>query len=373
MNIDELIQLSRKYGSDPEFVLGGGGNTSEKLGDTMFVKASGTSLAAIDESGFVSMRLDAAQAILRREYSTEASRRESEILDALMRARSPGQSLRPSVETILHALFPFKFVVHTHPCLVNGLLCSQESESAAEKLFDEKTLWLPYTTPGYVLSRRIYDEFNDRKVRGRVIPNVVLLQNHGIFVGADSIEEIDSLYSKAMANIRAQIKKFPDRSPVKTDAAAVENWRSAISALPDTPSVSFAVDAEIAGRVASRSEFETLVRPFSPDHIVYAGARPLFVESTSEAEDFRASVRTAWDKFISANGFMPKIVAVEKLGIFARGDSEKNSSLALALFSDAIGVARYSESFGGPHYMDRADEEFIKTWEVEQYRAKMTK
>jgi rhamnose utilization protein RhaD (predicted bifunctional aldolase and dehydrogenase) len=373
MNIDTLLQVSWKYGRNSEFVLGGGGNTSWKSGDTMFVKASGTSLATIDESGFVSIRLDAARNILAREYSQEASKREGEVLAALMDSRTPGQTRRPSVETILHALFPFAFVVHTHPCVVNGLLCSMESEKVAKEIFGEGPLWLPYTTPGYILSRKIFDIFSESRAREREIPKIVFLQNHGIFVGGDTPEEIDSLYSMVMSKIESRLMRRPDKTPVNVDQASVDMYRAAISSLPETASVLFAADAEIVGRVSSAANFAPLVRPFSPDHIVYAGARSLFVRAVSKPGEIARSVESAWENFNAENGIQPKIVAVEGLGIFARGDSEKNASLAMELFLDAIGVARYSESFGGPHHMDKKDEDFIKTWEVEQYRSKVMK
>ncbi|MEN6399246.1 MAG: class II aldolase/adducin family protein, partial [Rectinema sp.] len=121
MSMKELVEVSRRYGSDPEFVLAGGGNTSWKTNDTLFVKASGTALATIEEIGFVELDLEAVRAILRQAFPSDSAAREAQVLSALMAARKPGQTMRPSVETILHALFPYSYVVHLHPALVNGV------------------------------------------------------------------------------------------------------------------------------------------------------------------------------------------------------------------------------------------------------------
>jgi len=120
MNLDPIVQLSRRYGANPEYVLAGGGNTSQKEAEVIAVKASGTSLATIDEDGFVLLSMPQLLALFNTQFSADPAVREKEVLDKLLAARLPGQTKRPSVETLLHALFPYAFVVHLHPALVNG-------------------------------------------------------------------------------------------------------------------------------------------------------------------------------------------------------------------------------------------------------------
>lgn len=365
MSLRDLIELSRRYGANPDFVLGGGGNSSWKDSEILYVKASGASLGDIAAEGFVKLKLKEVRDILGREFSNNTSDREREVLAALMEARLEGQSLRPSVETILHALFPHNYVLHTHPALVNGVLCARQGKSAIDRLFGSEALWIPYTTPGYVLSKALGDRF---AALGSKAPQIVFLQNHGVFVAADSISEIDSLYQKIFAAIGNECRTKPDFSEVEPSKNSGDFTRVLSATLPDN-SVLYAMDWELASRIASRKDFAPINGAFTPDHIVYAGAKPLFIERTSEALHSSASLLALISDFREREGFAPRIIAAEGLGIYASAKNEKSASLALTLFRDAARIARYSESFGGPHHMDNEAVEFIKRWEVEQYRS----
>lgn len=382
MSIAELVEISRRYGGDPDFVLGGGGNTSWKDEKRLFVKASGISLADIDERGFVELDLGAVKSILEAPFPSESSTREAQVLETLLDARIKGQRMRPSVETILHALFPYAYIVHTHPSLVNGLLCAVDSRKETERLFGAEVLWLPYTTPGYVLSTTLRDAFLDMGKRGTGVPRIVFLQNHGVFVAAETIGEIDSLYDGIMETIgRAAADAFVSVGALDTSASARPAPRpeaaataeavcaAAIRSLAPGGFITFETGGEIDRFVASASAFAPLDGAFTPDHIVYAGARPLFVRRPIRDEDLDSSIEEAWRAFARDEGFSPRIVAVQGIGIFAVGKTEKASALSMKLSLDAVKIARYATAFGGPRHMRLKDAEFIKKWEVEQYRA----
>ncbi len=105
-DLDALVALSRLYGSDSEWVLAGGGNTSVKIGETLYVKASGTSLGTIDETGFCAIDRSRLDAMWSASYPEETDAREAAALADLMAARVPGETKRPSVETLMHGLSP---------------------------------------------------------------------------------------------------------------------------------------------------------------------------------------------------------------------------------------------------------------------------
>ncbi len=122
--LQHLLDLSHYYGSDPQFVLAGGGNTSVKLGDRLFVKASGYALATIGLEGVVELDREALQTLLESTLSTDPKQREAQFKTAVLAARvEPQAGRRPSVEAVLHHLIPNRFVVHTHPRLVNTFSC----------------------------------------------------------------------------------------------------------------------------------------------------------------------------------------------------------------------------------------------------------
>jgi len=110
MNLDSLVEISNRYGSNEEFVILGGGNTSYKDGNVMYVKGSGTPLATIKSQEFVAMDLALLRDTLNHEYPTgmKAYEIEAKSFEAIMAAMLPGQEgKRPSVESVLHALFPY--------------------------------------------------------------------------------------------------------------------------------------------------------------------------------------------------------------------------------------------------------------------------
>jgi rhamnose utilization protein RhaD (predicted bifunctional aldolase and dehydrogenase) len=163
MSIKELVEISRFYGADPDFLLAGGGNTSLKDGSILYVKASGYKLASISKEGFVKLDMYALNKIWTKNYSSDADSREKEVLKDLMNSRVRGEDKRPSVESLLHAVLPQKYIVHTHPALVNGITCSRKSRRMTGRLFGSRCMWVPSVNPGYVLAKLIKDMLEKHK------------------------------------------------------------------------------------------------------------------------------------------------------------------------------------------------------------------
>jgi rhamnose utilization protein RhaD (predicted bifunctional aldolase and dehydrogenase) len=366
MSIEELVELSRFYGANPDYVLAGGGNTSFKDGAVLAVKGSGVSLGNIGAEGFVRMDRRALGAIWGKSYPPGADEREKAVLADMMAARLPGEEgKRPSVETLLHDLLPFRFVVHTHPALVNGLTCSRGGREAMAGLFGDGALWIPITNPGYILALEVKKALEDYAARKGGAPGIIFLQNHGVFAGADTAEGIRALYRRIMESLGAKILRQPDLAAVPAPpeageirqtlerlgkaAAGGEGWASAFLPVRETLAL-----------VRDRAAFWPVSSAYSPDHIVYAGSEPLFVE---------ADLEKAWEEFRRRAGRIPRIVAMEKLGVFGLGPSEKALNYSLELFTDALRVAAYAESFGGPLFMTEEHINFINNWEVERYRS----
>ena len=162
MIIDELVSFSNIYGSNEELVLAGGGNTSAKDGDVMYIKGSGTQLATITSDGFVKMNRAALAEIFTKEYPKDDAAREAQVLADLSAAKMPGEeNKRPSVETLLHSLFDKTFVLHLHPALVNGLTCSVGGEKLAREILGNEFIWVEACKPGYILSKICYDKMKE--------------------------------------------------------------------------------------------------------------------------------------------------------------------------------------------------------------------
>lgn len=353
MSLQALINASRRYGSDPHLVLLGGGNTSYKEGNILYVKASGHPLGSIDEGGFVQMDRSKLEAIWNQKFSNDDAKREAEVLQVMMASRLEGETARPSVEALLHALLPFTYVVHLHPSLVNGLTCAVEGAKYARELFPE-ALWIDLVKPGFILA----DTIKRAMMPLESVPNLIILQNHGIFVGGESLEEIDELYRHVLSTLKSNLKRDVDERPVEIDSTIVDPIKEELKTL-FAGEVAYFHSNDTRSLLESAESFYPVSSSFTPDHIVYSGFKPLFVPNAD-------SITKAFEAFTKKHGQNPKVVCVQDAGVFADGEKP------LMLFIDTVRISVYTESFGGPLFMTDEMIEFIRTWEVEQYRAKVT-
>jgi rhamnose utilization protein RhaD (predicted bifunctional aldolase and dehydrogenase) len=322
------------------------------------------------------MYLKKLSAIWSASYPEDAAARESAVLADLMASRFAGEETkRPSVETLLHDILPYAYVVHTHPALVNGVTCSARGELLAKELFADDVLWIPSTNPGYILSGIVRDAYRAHTSRTGKHPSFILLQNHGIFVASNTVEGIEKIYERVMTSLSSRVIRKPDFRPVQLTAGQSASSGQAVRLLERlaakkpaaSASVFFALDSEIFRLVASRESFSAVASPFTPDHIVYAGSDFLFSEGL-------ATLEKEYESFVLEHHRIPKMAAVRGLGVFGIGsaDNEKSARLAVELFRDAVKVSVYTESFGGPKTMTAEQIDFINNWEVEQYRSKIS-
>jgi rhamnose utilization protein RhaD (predicted bifunctional aldolase and dehydrogenase) len=258
-------------------------------------------------------------------------------------------------------------VAHTHPCLVNGLTCSKRGKAAAVELFGDDFIWIPSTNPGYILSRQVKDAMDEYSARRGKSAAFIFLQNHGVFVAGNSVDAIKETYRRIIGVLEQHTGRKPDFSD---KVSVYENSEELASVLEELAGqhykVLFERNREFARLVQDAAAFHPVSSAFTPDHIVYAGSDPLFIEQA-----LPDTVRAAWKNHLNKIGRAPKIAAVKGLGVFGIGQSEKTAALALSLFTDTAKVAAHSGSYGGPSFMPPDQIDFINNWEVEQYRAKL--
>ena len=364
----KLLEMSHRYGSSEEYVLAGGGNTSYKDNGVLHVKCSSAQLSDILPGQFVAMDITQLLDMVKNEYPPDMSDedREAAALAAMMAARLPGEEAkRPSVEAILHAIFPYKLVLHVHPALINGLSCGADGQNMCKRLFGERVVWIGLAKPGLILARVCGRAFEAFDADTGEYPQIAILENHGIFVAADTLEEIDSAMGYVTDRLKQCVKETPDFSDVKYNKglvrAAAPTLRNLYSADGRAACV-FCTNKQVMESVSDAAAFGDLVKPFSPDHIVYCGDEPLFLEPAGD-------ITTAFSAYVGRKGHAPKIVAVRGLGFFALGDNKKNAQRARLLFLDAVKISVYTKSFGGAKHLPDEFTDFIVNWEAEAYRA----
>jgi len=366
VGLNKLTEMSNRYGVE-DYVLAGGGNTSFKDATTLYVKGSGTSLADITPDRFVAMNLEKLTQMLQADYPKDDASREAAALVDMMAARQTGEEhKRPSVEALLHAMFPYAYVLHVHPTLVNGLTCGQDGEKLCREIFGDKAAWVPLIKPGYVLALACQTAFENFKKTTGTFPQIALLQNHGIFVAADTVEEIDKIMAEVMTTLEQRLKRKPDMTDSPFDADAACRIAPALRMLYSEDGMSnvvFCANRLSDEFVANHETMKPLMTPFSPDHIVYYKDAPLFMEQNDD-------IKSAFETYQKTKGYAPKVVAVKGLGFFSLGKSMREANNARLLFLDAMKTAVYAESFGGSNPLPADFTEFILNWEVESYRQK---
>ena len=366
--LDQLIEISRYYGDNPAYVIAGGGNTSFKNSKTIWIKASGIPLAGIGEDGFVSLSREKLSLIETLDFSEDEARREEEVKAHMKEAIISPQNLRPSVETSLHNLIDYTYVVHTHPTLVNGLMCANNALEEVDKRFGKRALMVEYTDPGYILFKKLQELITDYRASYGSVPQIIFLQNHGVFVGADSLEEIKELYQE----IDKKISEGNDLSLPSSECSVEQSPLSdAISTYLSSRSLlSRSVNCDLISHfTADLTSLQKVSRPFSPDIIVYCKSKYLFLERDVKPGKAKGMI----EQFETTSGYYPKVILMEGGGLTVVEENEKSLQIVEEVYLDLMKISYLSEQSGGPHFMSPDQISFIDNWEVEHYRRKVAK
>jgi NAD(P)-dependent dehydrogenase (short-subunit alcohol dehydrogenase family)/rhamnose utilization protein RhaD (predicted bifunctional aldolase and dehydrogenase) len=374
--IKKLIEISHFYGKNKDFVIAGGGNTSYKNDEKLWVKASGTTLADIDESGFAVLYRDMLKKISTNQYSDNSDERERQVKKDLLKSLvDPEQGKRPSVETSMHEIINYPFVVHTHPTLVNAVMCSNNAQKSVNKLFGTDALYIEYTDPGYVLFKKVESEILKYRIEKGFDPKVICLQNHGIFVSAETTAEIKEIYDGIISSI---LEKLPENltmydepiDPMLTEALPA--IRMIMS--NDTTKIAQVRHNNLTRHFCeSRETYNKISLPFTPDIIVYCKSRTIFIEKTDSAESIIENFKLQLEQFLKDYNYPPKILLIKGMGMIGIEDNSHSCETILDVFDDMMKISLASEAFGGPHFMTLEQIEFIDNWEVENYRRKVAK
>jgi NAD(P)-dependent dehydrogenase (short-subunit alcohol dehydrogenase family)/rhamnose utilization protein RhaD (predicted bifunctional aldolase and dehydrogenase) len=374
--ISELLSISDFYGRNKDYVIAGGGNTSFKDNEAIWIKASGTSLEGITEDGLVALSREKLAVISGRSYSEDTVKREEEVKNDMFNAiLDPGKGKRPSVETSLHNLINYRFVVHLHPTLINGMLCSRSAKNLSLRLFGEKALFVPYTDPGYILFKMLEAEVLSYREKFGCDPQIIFLENHGSFVSADSTDEIRNIYNEIISKIGEVVNPAIETIPLPYNPE-LNKVLPAIRMLlsQEHPKViRYRHNSLIAGYYKNQQEFQKISHPLTPDIIVYCKYRYIYVEQSQTPERILESLRGQFERFGREYGFQPKIIIIKDMGLIAVEDNVSAADTVLDVFEDLIKVCHYASQCGGTKLLTPGQVAFIDQWEVENYRRKISK
>ena len=386
--LDVIVKLSRFYGSDPAIVLAGGGNTSCKVDDILYVKGSGTALATMTRDGFVKMDRNRLSELANATLDEDPVKREAQYKQAIMAAQcEPEKGQRPSVEALLHHLVPGRYVVHSHATVVNTLTCHTRGKALAEEIFGDDIVWVPYVDPGFILARTLKEALEDHRARtGRERAKAILMANHGLIVAGDDPQAVrdhtDEILRRIATRLGDHWRAMPwgDVTRASDAGSLVRKIGPVLRALLAESAAGLKMvtfdDSDLALALTGSPSGPSLASagPLTPDQIVYCNSFPLWFEPQAGEDDdaLVARLRSEIERHVGERGFPPKVVLVRGVGLFAAGDDFKLANAAREVYLDAIGVMAGATRLGGGlegvQHLTEAQRRFIEHWEAEAYR-----
>jgi rhamnulose-1-phosphate aldolase/alcohol dehydrogenase len=397
--VDLLAYLSNVVGKDPTLTQPGGGNSSLKRRETDFagrpvevlrVKGSGTDLATITRTGFTGLRLDDLGLLRGHKGMSD------EELVAFMRATMvDGRESAPSIETPLHAMLPFRFVVHTHDFATQALTDTARPEALVREALGAEAAYIGYFRPGFPLAEAVMDLGPiDSSARGLV------LGRHGLVAWGDTAkgcyDNLHRLIGLAEGHI-AKGRRAEASSSTQTHltaASAEERRQRAALILPklraelsrERPVILHYDDSPEAIAFAGARDTAALISRgmATPEHILRCGRVPLLVNAdfgTLAPADAGRAIAEAmaryWAEYVAAferhraraTGPMldpvPRVILLPGLGLVTAMKDKTNAVVSQLCYRHVIRVMEAAEALGGFQFIDEKDALEIEYWPLE--------
>jgi rhamnose utilization protein RhaD (predicted bifunctional aldolase and dehydrogenase)/NAD(P)-dependent dehydrogenase (short-subunit alcohol dehydrogenase family) len=383
-DLELRVYTSRLLGRDKTLVLHGGGNTSVKTAqknlfgedeDVLYIKGSGWDLETIEAPGFAPVQLDH----LRRLAQLDAlpdTQMANQLATHLLRSSAPV----PSVETILHACLPHKFVDHTHADAVLAITDTADGERRIREIYGDSVAVIPYVMPGFDLARLCAREY-PRQAGADTIGMVLL--HHGIFsfgeTARQSYERMIDLVSRAENYLKAhQAWDIPRRgvTPARVDMRAQARLRRELSLTAGAPMIMAThSDEEVLG-FAQREDLEALSQqgPITPDHIIRTKRVPMLgTDVDAYARSYKAYFDRHAPRAKEAKTMLdaaPRMVLDPAFGMAAAGRSAKDAAAVAELYRYGMQAMQRSQALGGYRALTEGELFEVEYWDLEQAKLK---
>ena len=369
------VYTSNLLGRSDELVLYGGGNTSAKSRvnseDILFVKGSGWDLVSIKEEGFAPVNLKTLQEMAKLKDLSDKNM-VAQQKDAMIDKSAPN----PSVEAILHAIIPFKYVDHTHADAVVTISNSQNGERIIKELFPN-FLIVPYVMPGFVLAKTIYQMSKNidwKKCAG------IILHHHGIFTFDNDAK---SSYEKMIKAVtvaeeflekNARLEVF-HKEPVEFDTKLLQELISKEKGYEITLKIN---QSDMALQYASMPNLSTFATRgvLTPEHIIRTKREPLILEDNniSEAIELYKKRYIEYFKKYAKDEIMlnpsPNYAVIKDFGIVSFGKDEKEANIINDIITHTIKAVLKADKLGGYKSISLKDSFDMEYWELEQAKLK---
>ena len=382
------VYTSRLLGLNDDLVLHGGGNTSVKSTatnifgeeeDILFVKGSGWDLKTIEEPGFSPARLEVLQRL-----ASLPSMTDTEMTRELKASMTNPGAPSPSVEAILHAIIPCKFVDHTHTDAVVAISNSPNGEAILKEIYGESVMILPYIMPGFVLAKQVFD--STQGLGWNDIEGIVLM-HHGLFTFNDdakaSYDKMIELVSRAEDYLK-RVGAFDGGATAEYQATAEDYLQLAqarqatfahfggpmlLDWKRDPQSVGFSAIEGIES-IATRG-------PVTPDHTLQTKRIPALLgdDPAAGVNQFAADYVQYFDN--NTDGELtcldpaPRYAVWQGKGVVTFGPNLKRAGVVADIVEHTVKVVQWGESVGGWTTLSEAEIFELEYWELEQAKLKL--
>ncbi|WP_029075927.1 class II aldolase [Kaistia adipata] len=384
------IYTSRIIGQDPDLVLHGGGNTSAKVTgadgqEIMHIKGSGWDLDTIEAPGLPAVRMEP---LLAARDGGKLS--DPEMVALLRSALLDPASPNPSVEALLHAFLPFRFVDHTHATAALALANQPDMRETVKRIYGDRLAWVPYVMPGFDLSIE-----GDKVYRDHPGCEGLWLENHGLFSFADTAEgayelmiEFATLAEQELARAGVTLEG-PQASDRDADPALVERLTAALTRAGSPFAKGLALDyrsTPAIRRHVSKPDVQAIASrgTVTPDHVIRIKPFPLILNAGASEADIDKALAgyieryTAYFERNAAKAAEPKtmldayprVVIVRGEGMFGLGANAKAAKIAGDLIEQSTRVMNAAEAYGRFTPISEADLFDMEYWSLEQAKLK---
>jgi rhamnose utilization protein RhaD (predicted bifunctional aldolase and dehydrogenase)/NAD(P)-dependent dehydrogenase (short-subunit alcohol dehydrogenase family) len=379
--LGQRVYTSRLLGRDHNLVLHGGGNTSVKLTrrnlfgedeQILYVKGSGWDLESIQAAGFAPLRLDRVQRL-----ATLDRLSDTQMVEELRAASVDPSAPTPSVETILHAILPHRFVDHTHADALLAITNTRDGEARVREIYGDSVVVIPYVMPGFDLARVSAERFPSQAG-----PNTIgmVLLKHGFFSFGETAKEsyvrMLDLVRRAEAYLDQQaafdvpLAETPSTvSPSRVDMAGL---RAEVSAVAGGPLVMHAQSDPRSVAFARRPDVALISQqgPATPDHVIRTKRTPLLGR---DVEGFRSAYAAYFAEHAAAASQplsmldpAPRVILDPDIGVCTLGRSAQDAHIAADIYAHTIDIILRATALGGYEALPPADIFAVEYWDLEQ-------
>jgi rhamnose utilization protein RhaD (predicted bifunctional aldolase and dehydrogenase) len=376
-DIDYRVYTSNLLGKDDSLVLHGGGNTSVKLSidgeEILYVKGSGWDLSSIKPEGFAPVKLSTLLEMVQEESMTDM-----EMVTRQRAAMVDNTAPNPSIEAILHAIIPFKFVDHTHADAVVTISNSMRGKEIIKELYPD-FLIIDYVMPGFELAKAIYNAMQELSWDNI---NGIILHNHGIFTFDDSAKES---YNKMLNSVEIAEKYLDNNAVIKVnhnymskDLHIVElvNY---LSELKSTELKFIFNNSPLAKLYSSQDNLEKFATRgvLTPEHVLRTKIKPLVLDSeddyNSKIESYIEDYKNYFSRYSTDEIMLnpaPNYIIIRNKGIITLGKTEKEAQIINDIIQHTMLSVLRADKLGGYKSISEQDTFAIEYWELEQAKIK---